>query len=130
MEHRVSYKVYYEDTDCLGLVYYANYLKFMERGRSECVTASGRSVVDWNRDGIAVIVYAMNIKFKKPAGLGDTIDVVSTFRVDSEYRGTFRQRVERAGELLVIADVEVVCIDREQKLCPMPAELRQLAETE
>ncbi len=130
MEHRVSYQVYYEDTDSLGVVYHANYLKFMERGRTECVTATGRSVADWNREGIAVVVYAMNIKFKKPAVLGDTVDVVSTFRIDSEYRGTFRQRVERAGELLVTADVEVVCIDRDQKLCPMPVDLRKLAQAE
>ena len=128
MEHRVSYKVYYEDTDSLGMVYHANYLKFMERGRTECLTATGRSVADWNRAGIAVVVYAMNIKFKKPAALGDTVDVVSTFRIDSEYRGTFRQLVERGGELLVSADVEVVCIDKDQKLCPMPPDLKKLAE--
>ena len=48
MEQRVSFKVYYEDTDSLGVVYYANYFKFMERGRSEFLTAQGRSVADWN----------------------------------------------------------------------------------
>ncbi|MFL5800449.1 MAG: thioesterase, partial [Roseiflexaceae bacterium] len=48
MEHRVAYKVYYEDTDCLGVVYYANYLKYLERGRTEFVGAQGRDIRDWN----------------------------------------------------------------------------------
>ena len=128
MEHRVSFKVYYEDTDCIGMVYHANYLKFMERGRTEFVGASGRSIAEWNERGIVVVVYSMNIKFKKPAVLGDTVDVVSTFRIDSDYRGTFRQRVERDGELLVSADVEVVCLDEQQQLCELPEDLRKLAE--
>src|SRR5947207_11745337 len=46
MEHRVAYKVYYEDTDCLGVVYYANYLKYLERGRTEFVGAQGRDIRD------------------------------------------------------------------------------------
>ena len=127
MEQRVSYRVYYEDTDCLGMVYHANYLKYFERGRSEFVGQTGRSVAEWNRDGVGVVVYAMNIKFKKPAVLGDLVDVISTFRVDSDYRATFVQRIERAGELLVTADVEVVCLNREQQLMQMPDGLRRLA---
>ena len=127
MEHRVSYKVYYEDTDCIGVVYHANNLRFMERGRTEFVGASGKSIAEWNEQGVMVVVYAMNIKFKKPAVLADTVEVVSTFRVDSDYRGTFQQRVERAGELLVSADVEVVCLDQQQQLCELPEDLKKLA---
>jgi acyl-CoA thioester hydrolase len=127
MEQRVTYKVYYEDTDCLGVVYHANYLKYLERGRTEFIGVTGRSIADWNREGVAVVVYAMNVKFKKPAVLGDALDVVSRFRVDSDFRGTFIQRIERGGELLLIADVEVVCLDREQKLRDLPEGLRKLA---
>ena len=128
MEHRVSYKVYYEDTDCIGVVYHANYLKFMERGRTEFVGASGKSIAEWNEQGVSVVVYSMNIKFRKPAVLGDTVEVVSTFRVDSDYRGTFQQRVERGGDLLVTADVEVVCLDAQQQLCELPEDLHKLAD--
>lgn len=127
MGHTVSYRVYYEDTDCLGVVYYANYLKFMERGRTEFLDHHGRSVADWNRDGVLIVVHAVDAKFRKAAALGDRLDVVSTFRMDSPYRGTFHQRIERLGELLVVADVQVVCLDRDQQLIEFPDGLRALA---
>ena len=130
MEHRIAYRVYYEDTDSLGLVYHANYLKFMERGRTEFVETTGRTIADWNESGVMVVVYSMKIRFKKAAKLGDRIDVVSKFRVDSDYRGTFEQRVERSGEVLVAADVEVVCLSADRKLCEMPEEFRKLSRTE
>ena len=128
MDHRVTYRVYYEDTDSIGVVYHANYLKFMERGRSEFVEATGRTIADWNRLGVTVVVYSMNIKFHKPARLGDRIDVVSTFAVNSDYRGTFDQRVERGAEVLVSAQVEVVCLGSDMKLREIPAEIQKLSE--
>jgi acyl-CoA thioester hydrolase len=120
MEHRVAYKVYYEDTDSLGVVYYANYLKYLERGRTEYVGQSGRDIRDWNADGYYFVVYAMTIHFRKPAELGDLVDVVSTFALQSPYRGLFRQRIERAGELLVDADVEIVCLSRARQIQEFP----------
>jgi len=121
MEHRVSYKVYYEDTDSLGVVYYANYLKYLERGRTEYVGSLGRDIRDWNAEGYYFVVYAMTIRFRKPAELGDRIEVVSTFELPSAFRGLFRQRVERDGETLVEADVEIVCLDRARSLREFPA---------
>ena len=120
MEHRVAYKVYYEDTDCLGVVYYANYLKYLERGRTEFVGAGGRDIRDWNKDGYNFVVYALNMRFRKAAGLGDMLDVVSSFALSSSYRGLFRQRIERGGELIVEADVEIVCLDARQELTEFP----------
>ena len=120
MEHRVSYKVYYEDTDSLGVVYYANYLKYLERGRTEYVGRSGRDIRDWNADGYYFVVYAMTIKFRKPGELGDLLDVVSEFSLQSAYRALFRQRIERAGETLVEADVEIVCLDRARQIQEFP----------
>jgi acyl-CoA thioester hydrolase len=119
-EHRVAYKVYYEDTDSLGVVYYANYLKYLERGRSELVGTRGRPIQDWNRDGCFFVVYELAMKFKRPARLGDEVEVVSTFRRDSPYRGRFVQRLECRGELLVTADVDVVCVDAAQQLREFP----------
>jgi acyl-CoA thioester hydrolase len=126
MDHRVSFKVYYEDTDCLGVVYYANYFKFMERGRSDLLGAHGQSVAEWNRAGVVIVVHTVTAKFRKAAALGDLVDVVSTFTVDSAYRGTFHQRIERAGDLLVDGQVEVVCLDTDQQLIEFPAGLRAL----
>jgi len=122
MEQRVSYKVYYEDTDSLGVVYYANYLKYLERGRTEYVgQVSGRDIRRWNDDGYYFVVYAMNIKFKKAAELGDVIEVVTTVNSASAYRGVFKQRIERAGEVIVEADVEIVCLDKSRTIREFPA---------
>lgn len=125
--HTVSYKVYYEDTDCLGVVYYANYFKFMERGRTEFLAAHGKSVADWNRDGVIIVVHSAKAKFRKAAVLGDTLDVVSSFRIDSRFRGVFLQRIERDGELVADGEVEVVCVDRDQQLTEFPADLVALS---
>ncbi|MBK8469428.1 MAG: YbgC/FadM family acyl-CoA thioesterase [Candidatus Phosphoribacter sp.] len=127
MEQRVSYRVYYEDTDSLGVVYYANYFKFMERGRSEFLSGRGKSIADWNAEGFLIVVHSVQANFKKAAVLGDLVDVVTTFTVPSVYRGRFSQRIERAGELLVEGTVDVVCLNRDQNLVEFPAGLRALA---
>lgn len=126
MDHRVSYKVYYEDTDCLGIVYYANYLRFIERGRTEFLAAYGKSAAEWNREGYLLVVHSLNITFRRAAALGDELDVVSSFTIGSRFRGTFHQRIERAGELIVKAEVDVVCLDVNQKLISFPAALQEL----
>ncbi|MFV9507555.1 MAG: YbgC/FadM family acyl-CoA thioesterase [Oscillochloridaceae bacterium umkhey_bin13] len=120
MEHRVAYKVYYEDTDSLGVVYYANYLKYLERGRSEFVGAQGKPIEQWNREGYYFVVYALTMKFKKSATLGDMVEVVSHLNLTSAYRGRFSQRIECRGELLVEAEVDIVCVDPQQQLREFP----------
>lgn len=121
IEHRARFKVYYEDTDSLGVVYYANYLKYLERGRTEYVgDVSGRDIRRWNEDGFNFVVYALNMKFKKAAELGDIIEVVTLVQNASLYRSVFKQRIERAGDLIVEADVEVVCLDKTRTICEFP----------
>jgi tol-pal system-associated acyl-CoA thioesterase len=132
MEHRVAFTVYYEDTDSLGVVYYANYFKFMERGRSEFVAArTGRPVQDWNADGFSLVVHKVEATFRLGARLGDVVDVVSTFSVESPFRGRFAQCVERAatGEVCVQGHVDVVCLDAATgRLIELPAALAALAD--
>lgn len=122
-EHRVAFKVYYEDTDSLGMVYYANYFKFLERGRAEYLEAGGRSVADWNAAGYLFVVHAVAAKFKKPAALGDIIEIVTSFRLASPFRGVFDQRVERAGQVLLTATIDVACLDSTQNLRRLPTSL-------
>lgn len=124
----MSFKVYYEDTDCLGIVYYANYLKFMERGRTEFLAAHGKNVEEWNREGYLLVVRSVTATYQRAATLGDVLDVVSSFRLSSRYRGIFRQRIERDGQLVVDGEVEIVCLDREQQLISFPPDLRALAD--
>ncbi len=120
MEHRVGYRVYYEDTDALGVVYYANYLKYLERGRSEFVAAMGRDIRDWNADGYLFVVSAVTMRYRRPAELGDWIEVVSLFEHKSPVRGLFRQHIERAGTTLVTAEVELACLGPDRKIRPFP----------
>jgi len=124
VEHRLICKVYYEDTDALGVVYHANYLKYMERARSEYVELFGKPIWEWNRLGYYIVVYAMNIRFKRAAQLGDTLEIVSAFSLQSPYRGLFRQRVERDGQVYVEADVELTCLDPQRNLREFPPEFR------
>ncbi|GAB4208510.1 MAG: tol-pal system-associated acyl-CoA thioesterase [Roseiflexaceae bacterium] len=126
LEHQLACKVYYEDTDCLGMVYHANYLKYLERGRSEFVSLHTRPIQHWNQAGYLVVVYTMNIAFKRAATLGDLLTVHTGFALASPYRGRFQQRITRAGELIINAEVEVVCLDDQQRLREFPEELRAL----
>jgi len=100
-EHHFALTVYFEDTDTAGIVYYANYLKFMERARSDMIRAAGVDQVTAQRDGVGVYAVAeVNIRYLRPARLGDDLVVVSTVE---EVRGVsveIHQRVMRGGEQL------------------------------
>src|ERR1700760_4500478 len=78
-EHRFALTVYFEDTDTAGVVYYANYLKFMERARSDMLRAVGINQQEMLRgDGSAYFVTEVDIKYRRPARLGDDLNVVSS----------------------------------------------------
>lgn len=123
----IRVKVYYEDTDCLGVVYYANYLKYFERGRSELFAAAGRPIAEWNRLGFLVAVYKVDVTFRAPARLGDELEVV-TERLPggSAYRLKLRQRVLRDGEVITEAEVHLVCLDESFELREFPDEMLEL----
>ena len=111
-EHRFALTVYFEDTDTAGIVYYANYLKFMERARSDMLRAVGvdqRDVLD--SGGGAFYVAQANIRYVKPARLGDDLVVVSTVETVRAASVEIQQRVIRAGELLTDARVTAAFLD-------------------
>jgi tol-pal system-associated acyl-CoA thioesterase len=115
-------KVYYEDTDCLGVVYHANYLKYFERARTEMVSATGKPIEIWNREGYNFVVYKMSITFHKPGKLNDRLRVETSRRpMKSPYRLVLDQKLYRADELLTEAEVQLVCLDPEMKLRELPA---------
>jgi acyl-CoA thioester hydrolase len=121
MEHKLDVKVYYEDTDCLGIVYHSNYLKYMERGRSEYISLKGKPINELNAEGMNFAVYEMKIKFLKAAKLGDVLQVVTKLGKDrSEYRRRLIQRVELNGTVMVDAEVDVICLDNNKQLRVFP----------
>jgi acyl-CoA thioester hydrolase len=127
VEHRIAFKVYYEDTDSLGVVYYANYFKYFERGRSEFIGTSGREISDWNAAGYVFVVHSLEAQFRRSLALGETFDVVTTLEVPSPYRCRFQQRIERQGELCVKAQIDIACLDAAGGLIEVPAQFRAMA---
>jgi acyl-CoA thioester hydrolase len=116
-------KIYYEDTDSIGIVYYVNYLKYMERARSEYLGLSEMRRL--NEAGFSFVVYEVNVRYVAPARLGDTLTVTARPLLESDYRIKFRQEInhKESGKLLVKGEVEVVFVDR-SGLIPIPAEMK------
>lgn len=111
MSHRFPIRVYYEDTDLGQVVYYANYLRFIERGRSEWLRAGGIDQAQLLRDlGIAFVARRVEADYLRPARYDDLLQVVSELRDVTGARIRLTQRVERAGEILFTAAVDLVCI--------------------
>lgn len=118
---QIDVKVYYEDTDSLGVVYHANYLKYFERGRTEMVNESGKTIDQWNAEGFNFVVFRMEITFHKPGKLNDKLRVVTTeVPGKSRYRLVLDQRLYRGDEELCEAMVTLVCLDAKMELREMP----------
>ena len=107
-------RVYWEDTDGGGIVYYANYLRFLERARTEWLRSLGHSQQELARTpGILFAVAGLSIEYRRPARLDDELLITCEPRGERAASMRFLQRIERVpgGELLVEADVRVVCLD-------------------
>jgi acyl-CoA thioester hydrolase len=107
-------RVYWEDTDGGGIVYYANYLRFLERARTEWLRSLGHSQQQLaQNDGILFAVAGLSVEYRRPARLDDELTITCEPRGERAAAMRFVQRVYRAsgGDLLVEADVRVVCLD-------------------
>ena len=129
--HHMQVRVYYEDTDFSGIVYHANYLRFMERGRTNYLRLLGvghRALFEETAQeapGCAFVVRSMQIDYLRPARMDDVLDVVSW---PLEVKGasiTLAQEVRRGGDVLVKAKVRVAFIS-EGRAQPIPKALRAL----
>jgi acyl-CoA thioester hydrolase len=122
-EHRFALTVYFEDTDAYGVVYYANYLKFMERARSDFLRAVGvDQAAELGNSGSAYVVVEVNIRYRKPARLGDDLRIISTVDEIRASSVLIHQRVMRAEEQLTDARVTAAFIDGEGKPRRQPRE--------
>lgn len=107
-------RVYWEDTDGGGIVYYANYLKFLERARTEWLRSSGHAQSQFLREsGLAFAVISVNIEYRRPARLDDEITITCVAARQGSAVVRFDQRIYRQtpDDLLVEAQVRVACID-------------------
>lgn len=111
-EHRLPVRVYYEDTDFTGLVYHANYVRYFERGRSDCLRLMGighAELLDGDQP-MAFVVSKMELRFLKPARIDDELVVRTFYDAVKGPRMLIRQEIARGAEALCRVDVEVVCI--------------------
>ena len=122
-------RVYYEDTDFTGIVYHANYLRYMERGRTNYLRLIGADhralfeATEKEAPGFAFVVRSMTIDFLKPARMDDVLDIVTEPEEVKGASTTVRQRVMRGEELLVEAHVRVAFISG-GRARPIPKPLR------
>ncbi|MFP7571916.1 tol-pal system-associated acyl-CoA thioesterase [Marivita sp. S2033] len=126
MIHEFPVRVYYEDTDMGGIVYYANYLRFIERARSDWVRSLG---IDQNamreQDGIVFVVRRLEAEYLLPAKFDDDLVVRTTVKSVTGVRLTMMQDVLRGEDLLFQAEVLVVCVTDGGLPARLPANIRR-----
>ena len=111
-EFSLPIRVYIEDTDAGGIVYYVNYLKYLERARTElmrtfCLERAAVSAGGWN-----FVVSDVSLSYKGPARLDDQLHVTAVISAVGGATVTFHQTVRRDDEVLVAGDIQIACIDR------------------
>jgi acyl-CoA thioester hydrolase len=123
--HQFRTRVYYEDTDLAGIVYYANYLKFIERARTEWVASLGVDQMALKaREGIVFAVRRVEADFLRPAKFGDDLLVETTLQSLGGARIVLEQVVLRGGERLFVAMVTLVCMGEDGHAARLPVDLR------
>lgn len=122
MPHVHPVQIYYEDTDFSGVVYHANYLKYFERAR-EHLLGVDELVKLYRETGIGFVVYTCALTFKEGAVFGDTLEIRTTVKAESEYRLAFVQQVWRPGGRALLVDglVQLVCVNKDKQLVALPA---------
>ena len=114
-------KVYYEDTDAGGVVYYANYLKFLERARSEALSEVGLSNLKIKKDyGALIVVKSCNIDFNKSAHLEDKLKINSFITSFTKTSFTMSQSIYRNKDIIVKSKVHLVFINEKSKPIKIP----------
>lgn len=129
MKHEFSVRVYYEDTDLAGIVYYANYLKFIERARSTMVREAGIDQNAMKADvGLVFAVRHVDATYLKPAKLDDELRIATKLQQLSGAKLLFEQDVFRGDEMLFSSKITVICMNAAGRVIRLPAEIRaQLA---
>ncbi|MEW6108415.1 MAG: YbgC/FadM family acyl-CoA thioesterase [Nitrospirota bacterium] len=116
-EHLLKVKIYYEDTDCGGVVYYANYMRYFERARTEFFESKGVSLRKLMDAGIYFVVADASLRYLSPGRYGDILDIATTIDKAGPASVTFRHKVRREykGDNLVEATVRLGCVGRDMK---------------
>ena len=124
-EYSQSMRVYIEDTDCGGIVYHANYLKFMERARSDFMRKYGYEHTAAEKEGFILVVASLTLNFKASAKMDDLIDVSVIIQKLTSSSVIMQQVITRNGQLLVSGEIKIASIATSSgKLCRMSEALK------
>ncbi|MGR3382773.1 tol-pal system-associated acyl-CoA thioesterase [Thalassococcus profundi] len=125
MTHEFPVRVYYEDTDMAGIVYYANYLRYIERARSDWVRALGVDQNAMRANGVVFVVRRVEADYLMPAHFDDQLTVLTSTRAVTGVRLVMHQEVRRGADLLFRAEVTVVCVNDAGHPARLPANIRR-----
>jgi acyl-CoA thioester hydrolase len=124
---KYKFKIYYEDTDSGGIVYYANYLKYLERARSEAIYSLGLTNTNLQKDhDTLIIVKSCNIEYKKPAKFEDELEIISSILSKTKTSFTMLQIIKKNEEIISEATVQLVTVNKEGKPIKIPEILNNL----
>ena len=119
-------RVYYEDTDLAGIVYYANYLKFIERARSEMLKKANVNQMDLIKRGYFFVVTSLKADYLKPAYFEDSLKVITEITKIKGASIILQQTIFRSEKVLFEASIRLALIDKSGKAARLPANIRQL----
>lgn len=126
--HRLTQRVYYEDTDFSGLVYHARYLHFLERGRTDylrCLGVEQSALIGIDEEGLVFVVHRMEIDFKAPARMDDVLEIRTTTTKAGGAKMVLEQEIRRDGQLLIAAKVVIAVVNRVGRPRRLPEGLAQ-----
>ena len=125
--HRHRVRVYFEDTDAGGMVYYANYLKFAERARTEMLREAGIAHAEMvAQDGLMLVVRRCNADFRRSAKLDDELEISTAVQALAGATVTLDQVIRCGSEVLVELTVTIACVTKEGRATRLPERLRRV----
>ena len=124
-------RVYYEDTDCGNVVYYANYLRYLERSRTELLREHGIDLAELHKRGILFVVTEAHMHYRSPAVYNDLLEVETTVGSLTAASMMFRTAIRRSGEeaILVQGEVKAACVTAAGKPVKIPDDIREKLKT-
>lgn len=125
-EHIIEKKIYYHDTDCGGVVYYANYLKYLEEGRSEYCISKGVNLRQLADAEVLFVVAHTEINYRSPGRYQDKLKVITSVEKIGNTSIQFIQNIARDNKAIIDSKTIWVCVGSDFKPRPVPADTRRL----
>jgi len=124
--HTMDVRIYYQDTDCGSVVYYGNYLRYFEQGRTHWLETQGLSVKAFMDAGTLFAVVQAELSYRSPARYGETLTIATTLKEMRAASFTFVHEIreKQSGRLVVEGSARLAAVDLQGKLTKLPKELR------